>query len=131
MINKSALNDDVWKSWKPKRGEIYLIDLGDGIGSEQKYLRPAVVLSNNKNNCYSTVIHVAPLTSKHKKDLPVHVRLGVEDGLKTESVVCVEQIKCVSKMRAVINGSLIKISQLSYKKMNEIDLAIKIQFGLN
>lgn len=76
------------------------------------------------------VIQVAPLTSKSKNELPVHVRIGVKDGLKTESIACIEQIRSVDKSRAFINGEVIKITQLNKIKMAEIDLAIKIQLGL-
>ena len=32
------------------RGEIYYIDFGDGVGSEQRGYRPAVIISNNIGN---------------------------------------------------------------------------------
>ena len=32
------------------RGEIYYTDFGDGIGSEQRGYRPAVIISNNIGN---------------------------------------------------------------------------------
>lgn len=130
LTNTVTSNKLNWKSWKPQRGEVYLVDLGEGMGSEQKFLRPAVVVSNNKNNTFSRVIQVAPLTSKSKNELPVHVKLDKKDGLKTESIVCVEQIRTIDKSRAFIDGNLIKITQLNKNKIAEIDLAIKIQFGL-
>lgn len=129
-VTSNELKKLNWKSWVPKRGEIYLVDLGEGVGSEQKYLRPAVVVSNNKNNSFSGVISVVPLTSKRKNELPVHVKLGVKDGLKNESIVCAEQIRSVDKSRAFINGEVIKITQLNKNKMAEIDFTIKIQLGL-
>ena len=121
-----------WKSWFPKRGEIYLIDLGqEGKGSEYRGLRPVVILSNNINNLHSTIIQVAPITSAQgKANIPVHVKLGVEDGLKISSFVSIEQTSKISKERGLINGKLIKITELNERKMLEIDLAIKIQFGL-
>lgn len=120
-----------WKSWFPKRGEVYLIDLGqEGKGSEQRGLRPAVIVSNDKGNAASSIIQVAPVTSQKKNKLPVHVELNTRDGLKTESLICIEQAKCISKERGFINGNIIKITQLSDKKLREIDAAIKIQFGL-
>ena len=119
------------RSWTPKRGEVYLINLGqEGKGSEQRGLRPAVIISNDRGNAASSIIQVAPVTSQKKNNLPIHVELNTRDGLKTESVICIEQTKCISKERAFINGNIIRITQLSDKKMREIDLAIKIQFGL-
>ena len=121
-----------WKSWNPKRGEVYLIDLGDeGMDSEQMGLRPCVILSNNRGNTYGSIIQVAPITSQKKNKLPIHVTLDQRDGLKVRSLVCIEQAKCISKRRAFINNSFILITQLSQMKMKEIDNAIKIQFALN
>lgn len=120
-----------WKMWWPKRGDVYLVNLGDCIDSEQQGLRPAVILSNNKNNKFSSVVQIAPITSQKKSILPVHVQLGQTDGLITTSIVNIEQIRSVSKRRLLINNSFIKIAHISESKMKEIEFAIKIQFGLN
>jgi len=121
-----------WRNWEFRRGEIYLINFGDEvIGSEYKNKRPAVILSNDMNNRYSEILQVAPITSQKKTNLPVHVKLGIEDGLKLDnSIISIEQTRCVSKKRALLNGSIIKITKLSKNKMDLIDSAIKIQFGL-
>ncbi len=36
-----------------KRGEIYLVDLTDALGSEQKGVRPAVIVQNDIGNTHS------------------------------------------------------------------------------
>lgn len=57
-----------------KRGEIYYISPADyTTGSEQRAGRPAIVVSNNKNNATSTVIEIVYLTSQIKFDQPTHV----------------------------------------------------------
>jgi len=121
-----------WRSWEFKRGEIYLVNFGDEvIGSEYKNKRPAVILSNDINNKFSEILQVAPITSQKKTNLPVHVKLGIEDGLKLDSsIISIEQTKCVSKQRVLIDGSIIRITKLSKNKMELINNAIKIQFGL-
>lgn len=124
---------ELCRLWHPKRGEVILVDMGqDGVkGSEFKGLRPAVVLSNNTNNQHSTVIQVAPLTSTQgKPNLPVHVKLDQRDRLKSPSLVCLEQVKTISKERAFISGNIIRITMLSDNRMVEIDYTLKIQFGL-
>jgi len=132
MVNNGLKMD--WRIWRPRRGEIFLIDLGDSnslIDSELRGLRPAVVISNDTNNKFSPTIQIAPLTSSQcKANIPVHIKVGIEDGLRTESLVCLEQAKVISKRRGWIGSKLIKITQLSEKKMNEIDRGLKIQFGL-
>lgn len=42
-------------------------------GSEQHSDRPAVVVSNNKNNENSNVIEIVYMTTQPKTDLPTHV----------------------------------------------------------
>jgi len=128
---QTTTQNELLKTWIPKRGEIYLANLGDdGIGSEQRGIRPVVIISNNKGNMYSGILQIAPITSKKKNNLPTHVTLNINDGLRMESIISVEQSKCISKRRVMINGSIVKISQLSNRKMQEVDIAIQIQFGL-
>ena len=123
-----------WRSWCPKRGEIYLCQLGNEglINSEIKGYRPVLVISNDIANKHSPVVSIIPLTSSQIKNnnMPVHVRVGVEEGLRTSSLICCEQTKTVSKNRMFINGSLTRICKLSSKSMCKVDEAIRIQFGL-
>ena len=61
-----------------KRGDIYLVDLGDNIGSVQKGERPAIVVQNDKGNKYSPTITVIPITTK------IHRSKGFpSDGVST------------------------------------------------
>lgn len=57
-----------------KRGEIYYIESTyRETGSEQRGGRPAVIVSNDKNNENSEVVEVVYMTTKPKNDLPTHV----------------------------------------------------------
>lgn len=82
----------------PKIGEVYLIDF-KGRGSEQKGLRPGLVVQNNKGNEYSPNIIVLPLTTNLKKfRQPTHVVIPAKGtGLKMDSMVLCENPYCVSK----------------------------------
>ena len=76
-----------------KRGEIYYADLSPIIGSEQGGFRPVLVLQNDKGNQYSPTTIVAAVTSKREKaGLPTHVKITI-DGLKTSSIVLLEQLR--------------------------------------
>lgn len=115
--------------WDCLRGEIYYIDFGEGIGSEQKGTRPALVVQNNIGNKFSTTTIVAAITTKEKnreKHIPTHYALGGICGLKKRSVVLLEQIRTVEKNR--ITGY---IGKLTDNQMKEIDNLIHISFGLN
>lgn len=59
-----------------KRGEIYYINRTDATlqsGSEQYTGRPAIIVSNDKNNEFSTTAEVVYLTTQPKRNLPTHV----------------------------------------------------------
>lgn len=83
---------------RPRCGEIWLCYL-TSEGSVQGGYRPVFILSNNKNNTYSTTLNVIPITSRmSKKKLPVHVELWDynEYGLKVPSTLLIEQIQTVN-----------------------------------
>ena len=126
-----------WRNWKPKRGEIYLVNLdknqnlNENKSSIFRGTRPVLIVSNDINNAYSTIIQIAPITSNMSKGkIPVHVKLDSSDKMKLISFVCLEQTRCIEKNSFLINGNIIKITELNKKRMYEIDNAIKIQFGL-
>jgi len=124
-------NDELnWKSYNFERGEIILMNL-DGIYSETRGLRPVLILSNNIANRHSNILTIAPITSKSRSNLPVHVKLDKSDKLKMDSICCLEQTRVVSKNRGLIDGKFIKITKLSNKRMEEINRCIRIQFDLS
>ena len=56
------------------RGDVYMADLGQGIGSEQGGSRPVVIVQNDTGNHFSPTVIVAAMTSKgnSKAKLPTH-----------------------------------------------------------
>ena len=108
-----------------KRGQIYYADL-DGKGSEQKGLRPVLIIQNNIGNKYSPTIISAVITSRHTKaNLPTHVWLNAECGLPKDSMVELEQLRTLDKTR--LSKFMGTVSQ---EVMKEIDMAIKISLGV-
>ena len=109
-----------------KRGEIYLVNLGNQKGSIQSGKRPVIIISNNMNNKYSPIVNVLPITSKTKNNIPVHVRIGVESGLIKESTILAEQNIPINK------DQIIKyVGKCNKYKMYEIEKALLIQNGIN
>lgn len=112
-----------------RRGDIYNFDLGmdNKIGSEQRGLRPCVVVSNNVGNKNSSVLLVVPLTSQTgKAKLPTHVIIENEFGLQKRSIAMGEQSIVVSKDRIV--GY---IGNVRRDTMQSIDVALSVAFGLS
>ena len=86
--------------WIYKRGDIYLVDLGPGDGSIQGGTRPAINYQNNTANLFSTIITIVPVTSQIKRlDLPCHVFIGKEGGLRKDSMAMLEQMDTLPKRR--------------------------------
>ena len=84
---------------RPRCGEIWMCHLIEKDGSIQSGYRPVFILSNDKNNTYSTTLNIIPITSKmNKRKLPVHVELWSYQkyGLKTPSTMLVEQTSYIS-----------------------------------
>lgn len=104
------------------RGDIYYVDFGYGVGSEQGGIRPAIILQNNKGNYYAPTVMVAPITTAKKRKLPTHVLVYPKDGMKVTSIALYEQITTVDKSRL--------LSKIGHKPMTEWDdRAIAISFG--
>ena len=108
-----------------KRGEIYYADLSPVVGSEQDGTRPVLVIQNDTGNKFSPTTIVAAITSNSDKaKLPTHVIVH-EDGLATESVVLLEQIRTIDKRRLIrYSGRLDKTA------MCLVDHAIIVSFGI-
>ena len=89
------------------RGEIYYISRGGAsYGHEQQADRPAVIVSNEKNNENSGVVEVVYLTTQPKTDLPTHTVIRSTGRVST--VLC-EQIVSVSVDR--IAGYIGQVSE--------------------
>lgn len=79
-------------------GDIYYAQLPIMPGSQvQQGIRPVLVVSNDKNNMYSPVVTIVPMTSKQcKHSLPTHVAISGY-GLLKPSVILGEQIISLDK----------------------------------
>lgn len=107
-----------------KRGQIYFIkSTYREEGSEQKADRPAVIVSNNKNNEHSDCVIVAYMTTKPKKDLPTHV---LTRSAILPSTIMSEQIATVSKSRI---GTF--IGELTENELQALNSALMISLDLD
>lgn len=111
-----------------KRGEIYYIESTyRETGSEQRGGRPAVIVSNDKNNENSEVVEVVYMTTKPKNDLPTHV--FIRSALSPSTVLC-EQVNSVSTKRiGTLIGTL--IGKLTKSELAAVDSALAISLGID
>lgn len=107
-----------------KRGQIYYIKSNyKEVGSEQYAGRPAVIVSNNKNNYCSEVVEVVYMTTRPKHDLPTHI---CTRSTGTPSTILCEQIFSVSKLRV---GDY--IGTLSDDELQALNIALTISLGID
>ena len=112
----------------PKRGEIYLVELGATRGSEIKKTRPAVVIQNDIGNRHSPITIMATITSQLSPvAYPVEVLIqpGRGSGLSMPSAINLGQIRSVGRERLVK-----RLGAADPATMRKVDDALRISLGL-
>lgn len=105
------------------RGDVYYVEAGYCVGSEQRAGRPAVIVSNDRNNRHSNTVEVVYFTTKDKPDLPTHVTVNATG---TPSTALCEQVHTVDKQRLRdYCGSCTK------QELQAVDIALLISLGLD
>ena len=105
------------------RGEIYYVkSSSDAVGCEQSGTRPAIIVSNDVGNKYSTIKEVVFLTTRAKPSMPTHVIINT--SIEPSIAMC-EQITTVDDQR-------IKeyIGKCSKCEMQHINAALAISLAL-
>lgn len=105
------------------RGDIWMVNLGNGEGSEQRGVKPCLVIQNNMGNRFSPTTVIIPITSKDKGFHKTHVL--IENVLNLPSYVLCEQIRVIAKSRMSH-----RIAHLSKKHMDVIDAVTRMQLGM-
>ena len=109
-----------------KRGEIYWVDWGEGKGSEQAGMRPALIIQNDIGNSVSPNTIIASITTAPNKPYPFLVEFTKhESGLNKDGIIDLASIMTIDIERL---GD--KCGQLDKRKMSEVDRAIEISLGL-
>ena len=109
-----------------KRGQIYQANLGIQKGSIQSGTRPVIIISNDINNKFSPTVNVLPVTSRTKSNIPVHVHVGITEGLPQPSTILTEQMVTINKQQLVEY-----VGKCNLVKMLEIERAVLVQSGID
>ena len=113
------------KGLTPRRGEVWLVNFNPGRGSEQRGIRPALVIQNDTGNIYASTTIVAAITSTIK-EFPVTVVLSAgEGGLKQRSMVNLAQLLTIDKARLQK-----RLGSLSESTMRQVDEAIRVSMDV-
>ena len=108
-----------------KRGDIWYIGLPDADLEEsslQHSGRPAIIVSNDACNKYSSVLEVVYLTTRKKKWLPTHVI--ITSSSKPSTALC-EQISSVT-----IDKLLRHDGHCTDHEMRRINKALAVSLGI-
>ena len=111
----------------PQYGDIYDVILDPVIGSEIGKQRPALVVSNNQNNEYSSTVTVLAITSQPaKKIYPFEVFIPRGNaGLSVDSRIKADQIRTIDKKRLISYRGTLPDAYIP-----EVEKAIKIHLKL-
>jgi mRNA interferase MazF len=110
----------------PRRGDVWMVDFSPGRGSEQRGLRPALVIQNDVGNRYAATTILAAITTT-LKPYPVTVVLKKgEGGLPRPSMVNLAQLLTVDRERL-----LRRVGALSPERMAEVNAAIVVSLAVD
>ncbi|MBI2090377.1 MAG: type II toxin-antitoxin system PemK/MazF family toxin [Deltaproteobacteria bacterium] len=113
------------KGLTPRRGEVWLVNFNPGRGSEQKGVRPGLVIQNDTGNIYASTTIVAAITSTIK-EFPVTVVLSEgEGGLKQRSMVNLAQLLTIDKGRLQR-----RLGQLGDAVMEKVSEAVRVSLDV-
>jgi len=112
----------------PRRGEIWDVNWSPGRGAEQKGIRPALIIQNDRGNTSSSYpLTIVASMSRTEREIPLHVRIAPteENGLTDSTDVKCEQVMTIEKSRLIRRRGVITSEEL-----NKVDVALKLSLDL-
>lgn len=115
------------ENWNYHRGDIYLVDLGTNIGSEQGGCRPGLLVQNDIGNHFGPTLIVAPVSSRYwkKSKQPTHTLIEGIQNLSSPSVVLTEQLLTIDKVRVMKY-----LGKVPEDQMQNVNKAVMVSLGL-
>ena len=112
--------------------KIFLADLNPVIGSEQKGVRPVLIISDEDYSLLMPLVTILPITSLRtgRRIYPNEVLIEIDKtkscGLENDSIIMAHQIRTISKKR--LKNNLGRID--SQIKIQNIEEALRIHLNL-
>jgi mRNA interferase MazF len=106
-----------------KRGDVFWIDFDPSKATEIKKRRPALIVSHDVMNEYSSRVIVAPITSQLKKVFSFELEIKGTAGIKGK--ILLDQLRTVDKSRLEK-----KMGALTIQELQEVNAIIKLVLGL-
>ncbi|HYT35135.1 MAG TPA: type II toxin-antitoxin system PemK/MazF family toxin [Ktedonobacteraceae bacterium] len=127
-LSQKATNSSPSIPPSPRRGEIWDVNWSPGRGAEQKGIRPALIIQNDRGNAsLSYPLTIVASMSRTERELPLHVRISPseENGLTDFTDVKCEQVMTIEKSRLMRRRGGITSDEL-----NRVDVALKLSLSL-
>lgn len=121
------------RNWTVKRGEVYFVDLGENICSEENKLRPIVVLQANAYN-FKSPVFTGAIISNSKVTLPdIQIPIRNNYPYKDEKgstkvlsgAIDLGQIKTIAKER-IVSGKVCLLTD----EMDDVDIKLLNVLGI-
>lgn len=114
---------------RPRRGEIYLTQLGENIGKEINDKHLVVIIQNNKGNLFGNTVVCIPISSSGKL-YPAHEKIELKDIKngrldKLPSKAKTEQIHYLDKSRLIH-----RVAELEPRALKRICNRLKINLDI-
>ena len=113
-----------------KRGSVITVDLNPTKGSETGKIRPCIIVTNDVYNQRVPVIQVVPITEWNEKKAQILTNITIEpdsaNGLIKKSIADCLQTRPIDHRERLVGVK----GELSEQVMQQIDVALKIVFGL-
>ena len=85
--------------WQPRPGELLLVDLEPTRGTEQRGIRPALVVSAANMNLLSRRVVVCPIT---RNPNPWPTKVFLPEGLAVTGAVLVDQVRSLDREARIL-----------------------------
>jgi mRNA interferase MazF len=105
------------------RGEVWWINFDPSVGGEIQKERPAIIVSNNAANRNLNRVQVVPITSNVSRIYPSEALVTLQGS---QGKAMADQLTTVSKQRMRK-----KAGEITSEEMTAVELAIRVQLGMN
>src|ERR1017187_3421981 len=102
---------------KPRRGDLYWVNLDPTVGTETRKRRPAVILSNDAQNAVGQRVLAVPVTSNISRVYSFEAILSVT-GKPSKAML--DQIRCLDQSR--LAGF---IGRITPAEMKDVERALR------
>ena len=115
---------------RPRKGDIYLIDFGQNVGTELSNTHMGIIIQDSMKNSVSSTVVVVPISSSkklydtHEKITNSDIKLGQLNKLPSKAKA--EQITCIDKARLIH-----KIGELTPDFMERLENRILKNLDIN